>query len=146
MWLDDLVILMEDADAGEFGVDLFTSTKTTIPFLASGTLAIIETANASPERTQNAVIRPAYINVAAQFVGRGPTYAIAKARAQAAYDALVGIRNVYVTDDMFTAYTFYREITPMQEPFDGGVDPARGQARCVFNVKGIRRTDSVSQP
>ena len=139
-WLDELVILMDDANVGTLGVDMFTSTKSAPPILASGeaTLSIVETSGSSPERTQNSVIKPAYLNLAAQFLARAGTYAKAKAKAQAAYDAVVGIRNVTVTDNALIS-GWYREITPLQEPFDAGVDD-RGQARCAFNVIAIRST------
>ena len=137
-WLDDLVTLMDDANVGTLGVDLFTSTKASPPILASGeaTLNIVETSGSSPERTQNYVIRPAYLNLSAQFMARAGTYSKAKAKAQAAYDAVVGIRNSWVTNGLSSGW--YREITPLQEPFDAGVDD-RGQARCGFNVIAVRR-------
>lgn len=142
MWLDDLVTLLTDAGVGTLGVNVFTSSKASIPVLTSGeaTVQIIETAGSAPERTQNSVVRPGYIRPAAQFVVRAGTAEKARVKAQAAYNAVVGIRNSWVIDAGFTVSGWYREITPLQEPFDpgGGVDD-RSQARCVFNVIAVRR-------
>lgn len=126
----------------DLGVDLFTSTKAQPPILASGeaTLSIVETSGSSPERTQNYVTRPAYLNLSAQFMARAGSYAKARAKAQVAYDAVVGIRNSWVTDGAMLS-GWYREIVPLQEPFDAGVDD-RGQARCGFNVIAVRRNKS----
>lgn len=140
-WLRDLRSLMED-EGMQLGRDLFISTKTNPPRLASGeaTLNISETSGSSPERTQNAVIEPAYIRPAAQFMARADSYAAARAKAQVAYDAVVGIRNCWIVSPDTLASGWYREIVPLQEPFDAGVDD-RGQARCGFNVIAVRRPD-----
>lgn len=136
-WLDDLVTLMDDAGM-ELGVDLFTSTRSSPPILASGeaTMTIVETSGSAPERTQNSVSRPAYLRLAAQFMARAKSYPAAKAKAQLAYDQVVGIRNSWIVGALASGW--YREIVPLQEPFDAGVDD-RGQARCGFNVIAVRR-------
>lgn len=122
--------------------DLFISTKANPPRLPSGeaTLSIVETSGSAAERTQNSVITPAYIRPAAQFMARADTYAAAKAKAQLAYDAVVGIRNCWIVSVDTLSSGWYREIVPLQEPFDAGMDD-RNQARCGFNVVGIRRPD-----
>lgn len=143
-WLEELAQLQTDAVNGTLGTDLFVSNRATIPMLASGvssTLSIVETSGSAPERTQNKVVKPAYIRPAAQFVARARDYDTARARAQAAYNAVVGIRNVWVYGPLVVGSGYYREITPLQEPFDMGMDDARGQARCGFNVIAIRRPD-----
>lgn len=152
-WLDDLTTLMEDADVATFGTDLFWSTKSAPPALASGTLSIVETSGSAAERTNTrrtgatveAVTRPAYLRPAAQIMARADTYVRARQLAQAAYDAVVGLpRNRWIVAEReYIAGAglqsgWYREITPLQEPFDAGVDD-RKQARCGFNVIGIRR-------
>ena len=138
-WLDDLVTLMTDAGM-TLGADLFTSTRSSPPILASGeaTLTIVETSGSSPERTQNSVIRPAYLRVSAQFMARAKTYAKARAKAQLAYDQVVGIRNVLIIDNSALHSGWYREIVPLQEPFDPGPND-RGEAQCGFNVAGVKR-------
>jgi hypothetical protein len=146
-WLDDLVTLVEDAHVATYGVDLFISTKASPPLLASGTLSIVETSGSAPERTQNAVVRPAYIRPAAQFMARADTYERAREIARGAYNAVVGLRNSWVIaareyePGAGLRSGWYREITPLQEPFDAGVDD-RKQARCGFNVIGVRRPDA----
>lgn len=138
-WLDDLVTLMTDAGM-TLGSDLFTSTRSEPPILASGeaTLTIVETSGSSPERTQNSVLRPAYLRVSAQFMARSKSYAKARAKAQTAYDQVVGIRNSVIIDNSALHSGWYREIVPLQEPFDAGVDD-RGQVRCGFNVVAVKR-------
>lgn len=138
-WLDDLVTLMTDAGM-TLGDDLYTSTRSSPPLLASGeaTLTIVETSGSAPERTQNSVITPAYLRVAAQFMGRAKSYAKAREKTQAAYDQVVGIRNCWIVDVGGLHSGWYREIVPLQEPFDAGIDD-RGQARCAFNVIATKR-------
>lgn len=136
-WLVDLTTLATDAGM-TLGVDFFTSTKAAIPILASGeaTLAVVETSGSAPERTQNSVIRPAYLRVAAQVMARANSPEAARAKAQDYYNAIVGIRNSWITNGLQSGW--YREITPLQEPFDAGVDD-RKQARYGFNIIGIKR-------
>lgn len=146
MFADDLITLMEDGGVATLNTNLFISTQASVPILASGdaTLQIVETSGAGTERTQNSVIRPAYIHPSAQFTARANTYAKAKAMAQAAYDAVVGIRNCLITANREYVTGaglqsgWYREINPLQQPFDGGPDD-RKQARCQFNVIAIKR-------
>jgi hypothetical protein len=149
MWTDDLVTLAVDAGFNGRGVDITTSSKAQKiegAMLASGVLAIHETSAGGPERTntgaggRNTVIRPAYIHVGAQLSVRATSYPAARARAQALYNAVVGVRNTWVIDVGHTVSGWYREINPLQEPFDMGVDD-KGAARCGFNVVAIRRPD-----
>jgi hypothetical protein len=139
-WTGDLVILCEDASVGTLGVDIFVGSKANIPILASGeaTLTITDTSGSGPERTQNRTITPAYIRPAAQFLTRAGTSAQAREKAQAAYDAVVGIRNSLIWDTGYVSSGWYREINPLQEPFDAGVDD-RKQARYSFNVIAVKR-------
>lgn len=143
-WLEDLVTLQEDASVATYGTDLFISTRGNPPYVASGCLAITETSGSAPERTHNSVIVPAYLRPAAQIMATAETYLRARALARAAYNAVVGVRNSWViaTREYESGEGlqsgWYREITPLQEPFDAGVND-RGQARCGFNVIGVRR-------
>lgn len=156
-WVDDLVTLMEDAAVAEYGVDLFVSTKGNVPLLASGTLSIVETSGSTPERTHTrrsgaTVVgntRPAYQRPAAQIMARADSYPRAYALARAAYNAIVECpHNVWIVAEReYEAGAglqsgWYRDIVPLQEPFDAGVDD-RKQARCGFNVIGVRRPDAV---
>lgn len=130
-------MVLEGEGVGGFNVDIFVSSKASIPKLAgAATLQIIETPGSGPERTQNAVTTAAYQRPSAQITARADTYVLAMAKARAAYDALVKVRNQFVNS------TWYREINPLQEPFElggGGLVDAAGQLRIVFNVNGNRR-------
>jgi hypothetical protein len=128
-FLEDLVTLIEDAGAGDGGVDLFYSTNANVPRLPSGepTVHIIETGGTSPDHTQNSAIIPAYIQPAAQITVRADAYEDARARAEEVYLAL-NIRNMFVNSG------WYVWIKPLQEPFDGGVDETGSQIKVQFNV------------
>lgn len=139
-WLDDLQTLMEDAGVAVLGTDLFLTTAQRVPILASGepTVQIVETSGSSPERTQNYVFRPAYTRPAAQITVRGRNVDAVRAKAREAYNAVVGIRNSWIINTAMTSSGWYREIVPLQEPFDVGKDD-RDQARYGFNVIAVRR-------
>jgi hypothetical protein len=128
-WLGDLVTMLETDGVATFGVDLFTSTKSAPPLLSSGTLTVIATGGTSADRTHNAVIRPATVRPGAQITARAANYTTAERLARLAYDAVVVVRNQWVNSG------WYKDIVPLQEPFDGGLD-ARGQAQCQFNILG----------
>lgn len=145
MWTDDLVTLFQDAGAGTLNAatnGIFVSTKATVPLASSGaaTITITETPGAGPERTQNSVIRPAYIRPQAQILVRAATAKLARAKAYECYNAVVGVRNVlvYREPQSFQLSGWYREINPLQEPFDLGVDD-RKEIRFAFNVTAVRR-------
>jgi hypothetical protein len=142
MWTDDLVTLLTDAGFGGLGVDITIggrAQKLDSPgMLASGVVSIRETSAGGPERTNNSVIRPAYIHVGAQISVRANSSLVAKARAQKAYNALVGIRNVRVINNAMTISGWYREINPLSEPYDMTLDD-KGLARYGFTVVAIRR-------
>jgi hypothetical protein len=140
MWVDDLETLMTDAGMVT-GQDLFFTTKANVPILPSGqaTLQIIETAFAGPERINNS-IAPKYIKVGAQFSARASTPAAARAKAYAAYNAVVTVRNALVQNVAHTLSGWYREINPLQEPFEVPTGPAdNGQSRFNFTVTAIRK-------
>lgn len=142
MWTDDLVTLMQDAGVGTLNQDIYVSTGSNPTIAPSGTVIITETSGSGPERTQNSVIKPAYIRPAAQIMTKASTPKIAKAKAYEAYNALVGVRNVlvYREPQSFQLSGWYREINPLQEPYDFGKDDAKN-ARFVFNVIAVRRPD-----
>lgn len=131
MWLDDLVTQLEEDGVGTLKVNIFTSSKAAIPMLVSGgaTLVITETGGTAPDRTQNATIFPAYLRPGAQLVARANSYAAAREMADAAYQSLVKVRNQFINSG------WYREIRPLQEPFEVPSDD-RTQTRVAFNVVG----------
>jgi hypothetical protein len=57
-------------------------------------VSIILTGGRAPERLQDQISPPAYQQPTAQIVARAATYAEAHALARAAYNVLVGVRNV----------------------------------------------------
>jgi hypothetical protein len=131
-FVDDLVTLLTAAGVGTFATDLFVSSQAVVP-KDRASLTIIETGGLAPERTHNSVSVPAYQRPGAQLLARAPTYAAASAKARAAYNALVGVRNLVVSGG-----AYFREINPNQEPFDLGPDPA-GLAQAGFNVWAVKR-------
>lgn len=78
------------------GADIFVGTKHKVPDGDGPYLTMIETGGATPLRTHNDIGPPAYTRPTAQLVARAKKYTDARARARAAYDALVGIRNTTV--------------------------------------------------
>jgi hypothetical protein len=132
MWTDDITTLLEDANVATFGEDLFFSTKVAPAFLTSGAiLVVVETPGRDPEYVHNQD-KPRFVFPGAQVAAVAADYATARAKAQAAYDALVGNHNATING------TFYRGIKAIQDPFDGGLN-ARGQATCKFNIMGDKR-------
>ncbi len=129
---DDVVTLAATAGLGTFGTDIFVSPSAKIPVGAGPYTQVIDTGGATPERTHNSVVVPAYIRPSAQIVVTALSHAVAKAQARALYLALVGVRNQSVSG------VWYREINPLQEPFDLPNDE-NGRARVAFNVTAIRR-------
>lgn len=129
MWKDDVQTLLEDADVATFGEDLFFSTKAAPAFVASGAvLVVVETPGRDPEYIHNQD-KPRFVFPGAQVTAIASDYATARAKAEEAYDALVGNHNATING------TFYRGIRATQEPFDGGLN-LRGQPTCKFNIMG----------
>lgn len=138
----DLVTLCEAGHVGTHNVNIFTTTRSSPPILASGaaTLEIIETGGTAPERTNTTrlngsvqkVTAPAYQKPTAILIVRAGTPALANAMARAAYDEICGFRNGFINSG------WYREITPLGDIADSGPDD-RGQSRATFNVIAIKR-------
>jgi len=93
---------------------------------------LTETPGLTPERTQNAVTTPAYQRPSMQITIGAASWSLARARAKAAYDALVGVRNTTLSG------TWYREVNLDQEPFDFPLDVA-GRPRVIFNISAVKR-------
>lgn len=150
-WPTDIALVLENAGVGVYGTNIFIGSKKTLPMPADypdPLLSIIETPGTGQERTHNAVVVPAYQGPEAQIVARHETYEGARDMAWAAYYALVKVRNQYIgsgesfvgSGDAFAGNsgTFYREISPRQEPFDIGLDSDK-LVRIAFNVLGKKR-------
>ncbi len=129
---DDLVVRLVAQGVGVYGTNIFISTKAVIPAGDGPFLSIVVTGGTSPLRTHNSVAAPAYQRPSAQLTARASTYAAAMVMARAAYDALVGVRNITING------VYYRELNPTQEPFDNGMDSAK-RSCASFNVEAVKR-------
>ena len=128
-WLADVITVLEDANVGTFGSNIFASTQASIPILPSGaaTCHLIETGGTAPDHTQNkTAIYPAYSQPGCQLTFRAGTYQQARDMADEAFQALF-IRNRFINSG------WYVWVKALQEPSDGGKD-ARGQAQVGFNI------------
>ena len=131
MFLDDLATRLEDEGVATLGTDLFLSTRAAPPFLASGSLTVVETGGSGPDLFHNKTDGAMTNRPSAQITARAASYQVARALAQNAYDALF-ITNTFINSG------FYLWIRPLQEPFDGGTDD-RGHIRVQFNVTANKR-------
>jgi hypothetical protein len=131
-WLDDVLTVLTQAGVGTPGVDLFASSGMSVPTGDVPVLTVVETGGSGPQRTQNRLSPPAYRRPMAQIVCRASSYQAARAMAEAAYLALVGVRNQHVNG------CWYLEIDAMQEPFDLGVN-VNGCAQIAFNCRALSR-------
>lgn len=131
MFLKELMTLLPSGWVP--GRDVFASSKAALPSGGTRFLKIIQTGGPPPIRTHNSVITPAYVRPTAQFIAVAARYEDADTMAKQAYDSLVGRRNIVVSGDVF-----YREINPLQEPFDLGLDQ-NGRAQVAFNIMAIKR-------
>lgn len=139
----DLLTLAVDAGVGTHNVNIFTSTKSSPPLLASGeaSMSIIETGGIKPLRTNTTrvaggtvqkVTLPAYEQPSAAIIIRGTQAGPASAMARAAYNAWAGFRNGFINSG------WYREINVESEPIDNGIAD-RGEIRYTFSVTAIKR-------
>lgn len=96
-FLEELTQLLVTAGVGVFNTNIFNTSAADLPNGDGPFLTLVETGGTSPERTQNDIGPPAYPRPSAQVAVHGVTYAVSRAMARAAYNALVGIRNTNVT-------------------------------------------------
>lgn len=126
-FLDDLVTKLEADGVGVRAVTIFTTSGVTVPKKTVATLHIKKTAGTSPEQTQNATLRPAFLQPGAQVVAAADDYETAEAFASSAYYSLGQVRNEFINSG------WYQRIRCLQEPYDMGVND-RDQQQCGFNV------------
>lgn len=88
----ELIAILEAAGVGLEGTDIFATSAASIPTGAGPYLSIRPTGGTGPIGTHNAGAG-AYRRPGAQFIVRASTWAAAEAMAQAAYDALIAVRN-----------------------------------------------------
>jgi hypothetical protein len=91
-FLEEIVALLVAANVGVEGVSLFASSKAVIPRGDGPVLSVRATGGASPVGTHNGG-RAAYRMPSAQITVRGSSWEATNAMAQAAYAALVAVRN-----------------------------------------------------
>lgn len=93
---EEIIGILVAANVGTLGTDLFISSRADIPSKGGTFLSVIATGGMTPERTHNSVSTPAYQRPGAQIVVRGDTWEDARTMARAAYNALVGVRNIAI--------------------------------------------------
>jgi hypothetical protein len=138
MFLDDLVTILTAAGVGVANVSIFASSKATIPTGAGPYISVSETGGTSPDETHNAARfenMPAYQRPNAQIFVRAASYPVARAKAEAAYSALWNVMNQKING------VWYLSISPLQEPFDFGLDDLN-RACIVFNIAAVKRPNA----
>lgn len=150
-WATDIVAVLEQDGVGTYGVDIFIGGSKVLPKAEDHPgplLSIVQSPGLGQDRTQNAVIVPAYQRPEASIVARAVDYADAEEMAWKAYYSLGKVHNQYIgsgqsfvgSGDAFVGDngTWYREIRPRQEPFELGLDDDK-RMRIAFNVLGDKR-------
>jgi len=126
-FLDDLVTKLEADGVGVRGISIFTTSGVTVPKKDFATLHLKKTAGTSPEQTQNATLRPAFLSPGAQIVAAADDYETAEAFASSAYYSLGQVRNEFINSG------WYRRISCLNEPHDIGVND-REQQQSGFKI------------
>lgn len=129
MFLEDQVSLM--AGIATLNSTLFLGAKPSIPGGNGPYMTISETGGSGCEYVQNQA-GPAYEYASAQFLVRANAYPLARAMAQAAYDAVTVVHNQTVNG------VWYLWIRAMQGPFDLGLD-AEDRSMIAFNIMALKR-------
>jgi hypothetical protein len=94
--IEELAKILATAGVGAYGTVVFGSSMAAIPGTAGPFVTIIEYSGQSPLYTHNSP-SPSYQQPSAQIVTRAASYAVARATARAAYDALAVVNNLTVT-------------------------------------------------
>ncbi|CAB4190570.1 hypothetical protein UFOVP1196_72 [uncultured Caudovirales phage] len=130
--LESLAAKLQTDGVGTYGTNIFVSSKATIPSGAGPYMTLIETGGIAPIRTQSDGSFPAYQRPQIQVMARATSYAAAKTMVENAYASLVALQGATVGLDVII------QMTPIQEPFDLGVDEAN-RARVVVNFAVLKR-------
>ena len=128
MFVEDIVTILNTAGQGVAGVSIFWGTKSE-PTGDGPFITIIETGGTGPKRVHNAA---PYRRPSAQIVVRAKGQDVARAKADAVWNALDQKRNLTVNGN------WYVSIDTKQEPFDMGLDGA-GRIRFAFNIECVKR-------
>lgn len=130
-WPEDLVTLLVNEGVGTAGVNIFISSQSSGPIKNESQLLITETGGSGATRVQNTA-GDGYEHPSAQILVKGKSYVTARAMANAAYNALVKVRNETVNG------TWYIEIRGLQRIIDIGLDE-NNHIRLAFNVLASKR-------
>jgi hypothetical protein len=130
--LSDLIYLIQTANLGTEGIDIFKGAKAVIPTGDGPYISLIVTPGLTPEGTHNLTSVPAYVRPSAQVVVRAKQSDVAEARARALWELLYPVRDRLVNG------TWWRSVTLVQEPFDLGLDDV-GRPRWAFNMSVVKR-------
>ncbi len=95
--IEELVSILVAAGVGTSAGNIFAASSADIPTGSGPYLTIEPTGGLFAERTHNETSSPAYQRPTAQIVVRAKTYSAARTMANAAYTALVNVRNQTIT-------------------------------------------------
>lgn len=97
-FLEEMVKVLVTAGVGVFNTTIFASSKAKLPTSPTALfLTLRETGGAPPDSIHNQTSPPAYVQPSLMCVVHGPETAATKAKARAAYNALVAVKNVTIT-------------------------------------------------
>lgn len=129
MFPEEIVARLESQGVGTFGDDIFIGSGSQIPTGPGPYLSLKESPGAGSRLTQNntGVERPT-----AQIVARAVNPVEARAKAQAAYDALGGENNLY---NITLSSVFYIALRNRQPPGNIGMDETGERTMYSFNIE-----------
>ncbi len=140
MLLDDIVTILQTASVGTDGVNIFQTSKASIPPGDGPYLSVKESGGSGPEGTHNSefIGMPGYVRPNAQFIVRALDYDVAMTMARAAWFAMRRTKNQFVNG------VWWKHVICLQEPNDlMGIDDL-GRAQVSFNVSVTKRLDSTN--
>jgi hypothetical protein len=95
-FIEELAKVLQTALVGVYGETIFGGSLVSLPDTAGPFVTIIESSGLAPLYTHNSP-SPSYQQPSAQITIRAADYAVARATARAAYDALAAVNNATVT-------------------------------------------------
>lgn len=96
-FLEEMIRVLVNAGIGVLNTTIFASSAAKLPDDPTKWFVTLrETGGAAPEKTHNQTSPPTYVQPAAQVIVHAPTTVAAKAKAWAAYNALVAVKNTTI--------------------------------------------------
>jgi hypothetical protein len=133
----DLVVLLQDAGLGTYGLEIFKGQKAIIPAGSGPYTSIIATGGEGESGTHNlSRTAIAYERPSAQIVCRAAKYEDAETAIQTAYSALNFV-------DKFVNGTWWRKCRPKQEVMELPLDD-KARVRLVFNIESEKRVSPAT--